>query len=104
VEGKAPLNAAQCRPLLAGLSNLLEKHQESYEFYVVADMDGLKVAQQMSTTADLSGFSEDFKQKRKAACEAAKEEERAAAKKIKDGREAKRGKEKSCKCTGHVWW
>lgn len=52
VEGKASLNAAQSKPLLAKLSTLLEKHQESYEFCVVADMDlmdGLKVDQRSQT-------------------------------------------------------
>jgi hypothetical protein len=39
VEDDASLIAAQCRPLLAILSTLLEKHQESYEFYIVADVD-----------------------------------------------------------------
>jgi hypothetical protein len=95
----ASLTAAQCKPLLANLSALLQKHQESYEFYVIADMDGLKVAQQLSSTADLSGFSEEFKQKRKAACEAAKEEEKAAAKKVKEEKPKEEKKSPANPCT-----
>lgn len=70
--------------LLARLTALLGKHQESYEFYVVADVDGPKVAQQMSSSVELTGFSDAFSCKRKAALEAVKAEDKALAKKAKE--------------------
>jgi hypothetical protein len=79
-----PPPAARMVGLLARLTALLGKHQESYEFYVVADVDGPKVAQQMSSSVELTGFSEEFFRKRKAALEAVKVEDKALAKKAKE--------------------